>query len=202
MTKLQERHSGTRDRWNRVRSRIAEIRDLISQKHKVRIAREELAQVADRDRDQRRDIWSVPTRLFIENSNKLYETAGHLAINVADSGFKFDVEISRSNSEGVGKMKIFCFDLMLLQLMSIRGAPLDFLIHDSILYDGVDSRQRAIALELISKVTKEHDIQYICSMNSDMVPREDFSDTFDVDEFVRLTLTDSDPSGSLLGLSI
>ena len=199
MTRLQERHADTRDRWNRVRARIAEIRDLVSQKHEIRIAREELAQIADRDRDQRREIWSVPTRLFNENSHALYERPGHLVIDVVDSGFKYEVEISRGDSEGIGRMKIFCFDLMLMQLMSHRRSPLDFLVHDSVLYDGVDSRQRAIALELANSLADENGTQYICALNSDMVPREDFSDSFDVDQHVRLTLTDAEPSGTLLG---
>jgi len=33
-----------------------------------------------------------------------------------------------------------------------------------------------------------------------MVPRADFSEKFDFDQHVRLTLTDKDPSGSLLGI--
>jgi len=76
----------------------------------------------------------------------------------------------------------------------------DFLVHDSILYDGVDSRQRALALEQAAKITDESGTQYICTLNSDMVPRDDFSSDFAFDKYVRLTLTDKAQAGSLLGV--
>ena len=77
---------------------------------------------------------------------------------------------------------------------------IDFLVHDSILFDGVDSRQRALALERVAKIADGAGTQYICTLNSDMVPRDDFSDSFDFDQHVRLTLTDKTQAGSLLGV--
>ena len=199
LTKLQERHAGTRERLESVRTRISEIRDLTAQKRKVLVEKTELAQITERDHEQRRDVWNTPVRFFNDNSQALYKTPGHLVIDIGGSGFKYDVEINRSGSEGVSKMKIFCFDLMLLQLMPIRKNPIDFLIHDSGLYDGVDSRQRALALERACEVSEATNTQYICTLNSDMVPRDDFSAGFDFDKHVRLTLTDKNLSGSLLG---
>ncbi len=70
----------------------------------------------------------------------------------SDKGYKFDVEIECTDSDGIGKMKIFCFDLMLAQLGSTTKHNVDFLIHDSIIYDGVDPRQRAHALERAATV--------------------------------------------------
>ena len=199
LTKLQEHHVGTRVRLESVRTRISEIRNLTAQKRKVLFEKTELAQITENDHLQRRDVWNTPVRLFNDNSQALYQTPGHLVINIDSAGFKYDVEIKRSGSEGVSKMKIFCFDLMLLQLMPIRNIPIDFLIHDSSLYDGVDSRQRALALERSCEVSEVTNTQYICTLNSDMVPRSDFSPGFDFDKYVRLTLTDKSPSGSLLG---
>jgi uncharacterized protein YydD (DUF2326 family) len=144
-------------------------------------------------------LWSEAVRLFNENSQALYKTPGSLVIDIADTGYKYRVEIERSGSEGIGKMKIFCFDLMLLQLAPRQGRRIDFLVHDSVLYDGVDSRQRALALERAASVTEGLGAQYICTLNSDMIPREEFNRDFDFDRHVRLILTDRDPSGSLLG---
>ena len=158
-----------------------------------------MAQITERDHEQRRDVWNTPVRLFNDNSQALYQTPGHLVIDIGNAGFKYDVEIDRSGSEGVSKMKIFCFDLMLLQLMAIRSIPMDFLIHDSSLYDGVDSRQRALALERACEVSEETNTQYICALNSDMIPHDDFNAEFNFDQYIRLTLTDDSPSGSLLG---
>ena len=41
--------------------------------------------------------------------------------------------------------------------------------------------------------------QYILTLNTDMAPVSDFSLGFDFESLVRLRLTDTDPSGSLLG---
>ena len=66
------------------------------------------------------------------------------------------------------------------------------------MYDSVDARQRALALEHAHELTTALGGLYICTMNSDMVPSEDFSETFDFQKQVRLTLSDATPSGSLL----
>lgn len=199
MTKLQERHAERRGNLDRVRARISEIKDLTARKRGIKFHKAELAEVAEQDHEERRDIWTVPVRLFSENSQALYKTPGHLAINISESGFKYDVEIKRSGSEGVGKMKVFCYDLMLLQLMAQKANRIDFLVHDSTLFDGVDERQRALALERASEITDETGTQYICALNSDMVPRGEFSEGFDFDKCVRLTLTDKSPADGLFG---
>jgi uncharacterized protein YydD (DUF2326 family) len=88
---------------------------------------------------------------------------------------------------------------MLLQFAKSQASTIDYLIHDSTLFDGVDSRQRALALERAHRITTEMDSQYICALNSDTIPTTDFSKDFDFIRCVRHTLTDRDPSGSLLG---
>ncbi len=200
MTIMQEKNLETKGHLERVRSRISEIKDNTSRKRDIRVAKEELAKLAEQDHEQRRDVWAKAVRLFNENSQALYKMPGSLVINITEAGFKYGVEIERSGSEGIGKMKVFCFDLMLLQLAPLQGRRIDSLIHDSVLYDSVDPRQRALALERAAQVTQAQGTQYICALNSDMIPREDFSDGFDFDQHVRLTLTDRDPSGSLLGI--
>lgn len=68
------------------------------------------------------------------------------------------------------------------------------------MFDGVDARQRALALELVAETASESNFQYICTLNSDMVPTNDFSEDFEFDDYVRLRLKDGDASGSLLGI--
>ena len=97
-------------------------------------------------------------------------------------------------------LKIFCFDLAMLQLQMQARAGIDFLIHDTLMYDSVDARQRALAFERAHAVTTALGGQYICTINSDMIPTDDFSEGFDFQERVRLTLTDATPAGSLLGM--
>lgn len=198
-SKLQERHVETRERAERLRTRISDLKNLTVRKRELKVKKAELATVAEQDHEQRRENWTVPMQLFNENSQALYKAPGKLVIDISETGFKFDVEISRKGSEGISKMKVFCFDLTLLELMAQKGGRVDFLVHDSILYDGVDERQRALALERAQEVTEQIGCQYICTLNSDMVPRNEFSGGFDFDSHVRLTLTDKKPADSLLG---
>jgi len=200
MTKLQEHHVETCGKLDRVRTNISDLKDLTARKREIKVHRTEFVEIAEQDHEQRRSIWSVAMRLFNENSKALYETSGSLVIDITETGFKYDVEIEKSGSEGIGKMKIFCFDLMLLQLMAQQEDRIDFLVHDSILYDGVDERQRALALERASKIANQTGTQYICALNSDIIPHNEFSEDFDFKQHIRLTLTDEDPSKSLLGI--
>jgi uncharacterized protein YydD (DUF2326 family) len=68
----------------------------------------------------------------------LYNSPGNLIIDLNESGFKFNVEIERDGSQGIGNMKVFCYDLVLAQIWAEkRQAPIT-LIHDSSIFDGVD----------------------------------------------------------------
>lgn len=199
MNQLQERRGALQSTLERVRSRLHEMKSMKTSKREVKATKENLTQTAEKDHEQRRNIWSGAVRLFNEHSQALYRSPGKLVIDVGDKGYTYKVDIERSGSEGIEKMKIFCFDLALLQLQVQSGKGIDFLIHDTLMYDSVDVRQRARALELANKVTNEFGGQYICTMNSDMVPQEEFSKGFDFGAHVCLTLTDASPSGSLLG---
>lgn len=97
-------------------------------------------------------------------------------------------------------MKILCYDLMLAELWSSRTPSPHMLIHDSLLFDGVDERQIALGLELAERKARECGFQYICTLNSDTIPWKDFSAGFDLRRFVRLTLTDTSAAGSLFGI--
>ena len=88
---------------------------------------------------------------------------------------------------------------MLVELMEQRSCRINFLFHDSTLYDSVDSRQRALALLHASKKANADGFQYICALNSDMVPYGDLGKDFDINQYVRLRLKDQNPSDSLLG---
>lgn len=200
MTKLQEQNVALRGSLDRVQARLQEMKNLKKTKREVKTAKVELVQTAERDHEQRRDVWSAAVRLFNENSQALYKTPGRLIIDVGDSGYKYQVDIERSGSEGIEKMKIFCFDLAVLQLQMQMRKGIDFLIHDTLIYDSVDARQRALAFERAHQVTSALGGQYICTINSDMVPASDFTVGFDFQQHVRLHLSDATPSGSLLGM--
>lgn len=198
-SRLQERHVASREKLEQVRTRIQDVRSMSNKKRDLKIGKQQLAKTAETDYEERRELWTPAVQAFNENSQALYNSPGRLLIDITDSGYRLDVVIERSDSEGIGRMKMFCFDLMLTTLMRRRNEGIDFLIHDSVIFDGVDSRQRALAIERAETVTSENCCQYICAVNSDMVPFHDFSPDFDFDSFVRIRLTDREPSESLLG---
>ena len=199
LTKLQELHAATRLKVDALTNRITQLRQMITKSDTIKVETVELKRATTLDYEERRTLWSQALSLFSEFSEALYKAAGRLVIDIDDTGYKFDVEIAGSPSEGISKMKIFCYDLMLISFARQRGLCIDFLIHDSTLFDGVDPRQRAHALELAAEMSARYGFQYICTLNTDMVPINDFSAGFDFKALVRMRLADTDPSGSLLG---
>ncbi|PPD10326.1 MAG: hypothetical protein CTY36_00070 [Methylocystis sp.] len=199
LTQLQELHAATRLKVDELTGRITQLRQMTSKADTIKVQTVELKRATTLDYEERRALWSQALSLFSDFSEHLYESPGRLVIDIDDTGYKFDVEIAGSPSEGISKMKIFCYDLMLISFARQRGLGIDFLIHDSAIFDGVDPRQRAHALELAAEMSKKFGFQYVCALNTDMMPIKDFSSDFDFESLVRLRLTDTDPSGSLLG---
>jgi len=189
---------------------VAEVKDLTNKienlkmfekgKSSIRIELELLQQQASTDLTERKIQKEKAILLFNSNSEALYEAPGALSIDVSKTGFKFGVAIERSGSHGISNMKIFCYDLTLAQIWAQQQPSPGFLIHDSILFADVDERQKALAMELAAKEAERLNFQYICTMNSDTIPRRDFSEVFDFDKYVRLKLSDATDDGGLLGM--
>ena len=197
-TRLREQLAETSARLADVNLRIDRLQGIQIEESRLKVERGELEEATQRDFDESRERWSSAMALFNGFSQALYSTPGRLLIDAGANGFKFDVEIERADAEGIESMKVFCYDLTLATLWAQAGAGPGFVIHDSTLFDPVDSRQRAEAIELAARSSSEAGFQYVCLLNSDMVPREEFDPQFDFDSHVRLTLTD-EPDGSLLG---
>jgi uncharacterized protein YydD (DUF2326 family) len=199
-TRLQQLHLETVSQLREIEQRIQNLKKFEEGKSEVSIEKQLLQRRARTDLEERHSLIRQAIALFNENSQTLYQSPGTLAIDVTQTGFKFHIEIERSKSEGIGNMKVFCYDLMLAQLWSERPQNPGLLIHDSTIFDGVDERQRALAIELVKRESEARGFQYICMLNSDMLPTRDFSDSFNLNDFVRLRLTDATDDGGLLGI--
>ena len=117
------------------------------------------------------------------------------------NGPVFDVRIDSQRSKGINNMQIFCFDLMLAELGANRRKNPGFLVHDSHLFDGVDERQVARALQLGARRAQDKGFQYIVTLNSDALPKEGFDAGFNVSDYVlNVRLTDAIETGGLFGL--
>ena len=151
-----------------------------------------------RDYEIKRQTWEESIKLFGENTKFLYGLTGELIIDLKEA-YNFKINFPKGDSRGVGKMEIFCYDLMLLEKNS-KEKNIDFLIHDSEIYSDVDSRQVAKAIELASRKCGDN-LQYIFTLNSDELERiiHDLPKDFNVDQYIRLKLFDNIDEKHLLG---
>lgn len=199
-TSLNDRYVKAKTEAERLSIEIQEIKSNKSKIKDIKIARTELSKLAEQDKDNRLEIWSEAVQKFNQLSQSLYNQSGTLILDIDEIGYKFDVKIGRGASDGVTHMKVFCFDAMLLDLWAKKGR-IDFLLHDSIMFDPVDSRQRAMALAAISKITEESGSQYICTFNQDSFPFSECATIqFDFKPIINpVRLTDNAPTGCLCG---
>ena len=104
------------------------------------------------------------TNEFRKISSLFYEKKpGVLDIKINDSMkskylYKIEPKIQGDESSGIGMIKIFIYDMLIYKL---NFNLLEFVAHDNILFDSVDERQIATALNY----AKNNLSQYICSIN-------------------------------------
>ena len=200
---LQEYVSSQRAQIQEVESKIRrlnEIKDAISE---LKVEIEQLIQNMRKDYSARRPTLTSMIKMFNKNSEYLYSEPGKLSVDVGKKGYEFKVDIKRSDSAGVKSMKVFCYDLMLAEYWSTVKDQSIPLIHDSKLFDGVDERQVAKAIELAMHKSNEQGWQYICTINSDAVPHDELTQAAQQQFLNSIVLQyhDKDDSGTLLGIS-
>jgi len=142
------------------------------------------------------------TVLVDEAIGELYDDrTGNLIVDGSKSGLKLDIVIQGGgNLGGIDMMKIFCFDMMLLQMAAARfdGGP-GFAFHDSHLFDGVDARQVRAAVTFGATVADRIGGQYLVAMNSDEFEKSALpGDPAIAAAVLPVRLTD-DESGGLFG---
>lgn len=138
---------------------------------------------------------------FERLSQRFFGRAGSLTIGAGDDGPEFGVEVPSGPIPGITPMQIVCFDLMLMELLSERRQSPGFLVHDSHLFDGVDERQVARALQLGAERANECGFQYIVMLNADAVPEVGFDPEFAIEDYIlEVRLTDAREDGGLFGV--
>ena len=182
-----------------IRQRFQAAEQLEGTKTELDIERARLVQRLRRDLDEQRGRVSEAITTFETISHALYEEAGSLTLNPTENGLRTEVRIQGQLSRGIQNMQVFCFDLMLMKLCSTRNFGPGFLAHDSHIFDGVDERQVARALQLGAETAISCNWQYVVTMNSDDVPSE-FPPGFDFNRHVLpIRLTDATDDGGLFG---
>ena len=200
-TNLREEAGRAEAEVEGLRQRLETAERIESTKAELDIERANLTKALRDDLHERDAILREAILAFEALSESLYEKAGSLTIAETGSGPQFDVHIDGQRSKGITNMQIFCFDLMLTEISLKQGRGPGFLLHDSHLFDGVDERQVAKALQLGAERAEATGFQYIVTMNSDALPREGFRSGFDIRDHVLDTkLTDATDTGGLFGL--
>ncbi|HEY1888155.1 MAG TPA: ABC-three component system protein [Roseiarcus sp.] len=199
--RLQEEAGRAEAEAEGLRQRLVTAERIESTKAELDIDRARLLKALQDDHHERAHLITDAILDFEELSNALYEKAGSLTVSATPNGPTVDVRIDAQRSKGITNMQIFCFDLMLAELVTKRGMGPGFLIHDSHLFDGVDERQVAKALQLGADHAAAIGFQYIVTMNSDALPKDGFRPGFDINDFVLPTrLTDATDTGGLFGV--
>lgn len=133
-------------------------------------------------------------------SNLYVDRTGEFVVAAKDNGPEFEITLQGDRGGGISQIEIFCLDLALLSLTADSRRGPGFLIHDSHLFDGVDERQVAIALQLGKSTAERIGGQYLITMNSDIFDRLPLPSAIDRQAFVLSTrLSDSEADGGLFG---
>lgn len=182
-----------------IRQRFQAAEQLEGNRTQLQIDRGRLLQQLRRDMDEQGTRVAEAITTFESVSQALYEEAGNLTLNPTDNGLKVEVQIQGQRSRDTNNTKIFCFDMTLMRICAARGIGPRFLVHDSHLFDGVDERQVARALQLGAETAEQCGWQYIVTLNSDDVP-SGFPEDFDFESHVlAIRLTDETEDGGLFG---
>jgi len=119
--------------------------------------------------------------------------------------FNIQAKIESDGSDGINNVKIFCYDATLL--FKGENHHINFIFHDSRLYDGIDEVQKAEMFKIIHELFNNTNQQYIASINENQL--NEMKNILSDDEFNKifidntvLELTDEDDSKKLLGIKV
>lgn len=183
----------------RERFKAAEV--LEGETTKLDIDRANLQRRLQEDHRLRSDTLTQAILIIAGAISRLYDDrTGRFVVEATDNGPEFRISIEGDRGGGISNIEIFCFDLALFMVVTARYGGPSFLLHDSHLFDGVDERQIAGALQLGLEATAEKSLQYIVTMNSDIFERLPLPKTIDVSKvIVDPRLSDTGESGGLFG---
>ncbi|MEU4840061.1 DUF2326 domain-containing protein [Nocardia testacea] len=198
---LQQRLGSAAALTETLTQQIEELRDIRKGKAALKVAQVDLQQRTAMDVEQRVSSIASIFEEFSETFEESYGEPADLVVDVGEAGYQFRVSLPRQGSHGVGKFGIFAYDLAIANSWARSGHGPGFLAHDSIVFDGVDERQKASAIRRAIRSSTEFGFQYLLTINSDDLPVSELAELqVDVSQLTVMTLTDASPAGRLLGL--
>jgi len=186
-----------------LRRRLETAEQIEATRTTLTIERARVQQATQIDHREHAPVIREAVVLFEQFSKAISDHEGRLTLDVGPNGPTFEIKVEGGRSVGIRNMQVFCFDMMLSVLWAKRRLGPGFLVHDSHLFDGVDSRQVATAIQMGAAQAAKSGFQYIITFNSDQIPRDELASSFDFDSFVNpVRLSDATENGGIFGMRI
>jgi uncharacterized protein YydD (DUF2326 family) len=155
------------------------------------------------DTSELRDTFRSLAKVFYPDS-----VAGlTIESNDGDNQLRYNIEanIESDASDGINNVKIFCYDLTIL--FKGHNHKMNFIFHDSRLFDGTDERQKTDIFRTVYQHFSTGNNQYIATVNQNQL--NEIKHQMSPEEFETiiksntiLTLTDDFDSEKLLGIKV
>ncbi|WP_181776696.1 ABC-three component system protein [Amycolatopsis pittospori] len=201
LTALQQALARERALLESLRNRFEAAQTLEASAAEIKADRAQLEAQMRADLIERNNIIDDIVERFRQYAVTLYGTGrlAYLEVEPTNTHLKIVPHIDSQDSRGIGNMVMFCFDLAVAVTAHRGRRGPDFLVHDSHLFDGVDERQVARALELAREVTQEEEMQYVATINSDDLTKAQASNSDFSEAIIPPRLTDAYEDGGLFG---
>lgn len=115
--------------------------------------------------DKNHDSFEEISQMFRNLVKRFYDNkGGSLKIEEAPTArYLFDIHTSipKEGSQGVGEVKVFCYDVL---LYLFNQELLGFLAHDGCIFSEMDKRQRSTIFKVIIELVKENELQYFLNV--------------------------------------
>ncbi len=107
-------------------------------------------------------------KIFRKFVKRFYDnTGGNITLKDTKSAkylYDLDVYVPKEGSQGIGGVKIFCYDMLLFNL---NANVLNFLAHDGFILSGMDPRQVSTLIKIVLEELKNKEFQYFLNINQD-----------------------------------
>jgi len=129
---------------------------------------------------------SLTGEIYRSKAGKLKSANLDLGVMPTSGGFLVRPKIAGDGSAGISSVETFVMDMVTMAMAARAGRSPEFIIHDSKLFDSVDSEQIASCLNVGARLAEEVGFQYIVTMNSDTLKAavEDSGSAFDPGPYV------------------
>ncbi len=151
-------------------------------------------------------------KIFRDLVKQFYDNqGGSFKIEEAPSAkylFNINSHIPKEGSQGVGEVKIFCYDVLLYLL---NKNLLNFLAHDGCIFSEMDPRQKTTIFKVILELVKDDNFQYFLNIgentlneildNNNQINILSEEEKEIINKSIRLTLSDKEEKNWLFGES-